>query len=359
MPPLCRLSLVEQTAGHLRAGLRAGRWLGQLPGVIRLAAELEVAICTLRSALRLLEKEGIIALSADGRSRRVVRARRAAAPPLRIGILLWERLVNDNSKVQQFLSELFHALEKAGYAPFFSRQNQSTLRHDVGRIVRYVTKTPADAWIVSGGSRGLLEWFAAQAVPCLAFVGRREGIPIASVAPDKVPAIRELTRSLIGLGHRRIVLLCSKMRRLPEPGLGERAFLEELAAQGTGGSHYHLPDWDETPEGFQKLLTELFRFSPPTALIVNEMRLLTSMLQFLARRNLAIPERVSVVITEDDPSLTWCRPKMACLVWHVEPLVKRVVRWASAVSQGRADKKQVSYPAEWMPGGTIGPVWTG
>jgi ectoine hydroxylase-related dioxygenase (phytanoyl-CoA dioxygenase family) len=40
MHPLRRLSLPEQCAAHLRAGLLASRWSGVLPGVARLAAEL-------------------------------------------------------------------------------------------------------------------------------------------------------------------------------------------------------------------------------------------------------------------------------------------------------------------------------
>ncbi len=43
MHPIRRLSLAEQTAAHLREGLLAGRWRGTLPGVARLAAELDVS----------------------------------------------------------------------------------------------------------------------------------------------------------------------------------------------------------------------------------------------------------------------------------------------------------------------------
>ena len=43
MHPIRRLSLAEQTAAHLREGLRRGRWRGTLPGLVRLAAELDVS----------------------------------------------------------------------------------------------------------------------------------------------------------------------------------------------------------------------------------------------------------------------------------------------------------------------------
>ena len=48
---------LARDAEHLRDGLRAGRWGEVLPGVARLAAELDVSRDTVRSALRLLESE--------------------------------------------------------------------------------------------------------------------------------------------------------------------------------------------------------------------------------------------------------------------------------------------------------------
>ena len=92
--PLRRLSIAAQTAVHLREGLREGRWRGQLPGVIRLAAELGVSTHTLRAALRTVEAEGLVALSEDGRSRQVPESPARRKRPLRIGILLYPALAH-------------------------------------------------------------------------------------------------------------------------------------------------------------------------------------------------------------------------------------------------------------------------
>ena len=67
MHPIRRLSVAEQTAGHLRQALQAGRWADGLPGVLRLAAELQVSKKAVRTALLMLEKEGV--LRGRGRSR--------------------------------------------------------------------------------------------------------------------------------------------------------------------------------------------------------------------------------------------------------------------------------------------------
>ena len=357
--PLRRLSIAAQTAVHLREGLRAGRWRGQLPGVVRLAAELGVSTHTLRTALREVEAEGLVALSEDGRSRQVPDRPARRKRPLRIGILLYEPLAEEGGQSLELYLELHHALERAGFTVFFSEETQSGLGHDVARIARHVEKARADAWVVAAASRALLEWFAVQPPPGLALFGRRAGVPMAGVGPDKLPALREATRRLIALGHRRIILVCRSLQRLPEPGRIVRAFLDELAAQGLPAGDFNLPDWEETPEGLSTLLASLFRSTPPTALIIDEVPLFIAAQQYLVGRNFRVPGQVSLVATDFDAALRWCRPPVAHIRWHGEPIVRRIVRWATAVSQHRTDVKQVDFPAEFVPGGTIGPVWQG
>ena len=66
-----RQSLPKLTAGVLRDGLLTGRWVGTLPGEIKLAQELGVGRNTIHAALRLLEAEGLLDKKGLGRSRKV------------------------------------------------------------------------------------------------------------------------------------------------------------------------------------------------------------------------------------------------------------------------------------------------
>jgi hypothetical protein len=43
--------------------------------------------------------------------------------------------------------------------------------------------------------------------------------------------------------------------------------------------------------------------------------------------------------------------------WDNSFIVRRVVRWVDAVRKSRADRKTINIPAEFVPGGSIGPVW--
>ena len=353
MPRLRILSAVAQVAAHLREKLVRKHWTGTMPGVLRLEEELGVNRKTVEAALRQLEHEGLLAGQGPGRKRLIIRNRgRAAVRPMRVAILLGA--VSDRKP--DYIVELQHALLEAGHAAFFPAKGLLDLGMDGKRVARLVGQTAADAWLVLAGSREVLEWFGAQTMPSFALFGHRAGLPISATGPNKAPAISAATRQLLTLGHRRIALLCRKLRRLPEPGGTERAFLDELAAHGLATGAFNLPDWDETIGGFHDLLGSLFRVTPPTALIVDEAPQFVATLQFLARRGIPVPEKVSLICTDPDPAFAWCKPTIAHIRWDSRPLVRRIVRWAANVSHGRTDVRQTFVPAEFVAGGTIGPV---
>lgn len=352
MLPWIRQSSGDQLTAHLREQILAGRWVGVLPGVHSLASEYGVNRKTVEVALRRLEAEGLLVARGPGRRRGILLPKKAKPKSLRVGILLGEpadRSVN-------YMVDLQHALAGAGHRSFHPPHTMVELGMDVGRLGRMVKRNPADAWIVVAGSQPLLDWFVSEKLPVFALFGRRRGLPIASVGPDKVPVMRQVVGELVALGHRRIVLLAQPRRRLPEPGAPERAFLDELGRCGIHPGSYHLPAWDLSIEAFHDCLESLFRVTPPTALVVDEEPFFFATLQFLGRKRLCVPENVSLICTDDSPAFAWSRPSVARIRWDGSPLVRRMVRWASNISAGLADTRQTFTRAEFVPGGTMGPA---
>lgn len=269
-----------------------------------------------------------------------------------MAILIFDHL----DRKLDYMVELHHALVEAGHSVTIPPKSILELGMKVTRISRLVKETEADAWVVCAGPRELLEWFTAQKIPVFALFGRRIGLPVAATGPDKPPALAAATRHLIDLGHRRITLLARVGRRQPEPGESERAFLQELAAHEIPAGEFNLPDWEESREGFQKLLDSLFQITPPTALIVDEVLLFSATLQFLAKKGIQIPEDISVVCTDSDPSFAWCEPSIAHIHWDPSSLAFRIARWSTDLSLGRHNEKQSFIPAEFIDGGTVGAV---
>jgi DNA-binding LacI/PurR family transcriptional regulator len=347
------LTITDQVAEHLRREILRGRWTVEMPGKHQLAAELGVNNKTVEAALRQLEQSGLLVARGAGRKRLLNPNGCTASRVLHVAILLNEGA--EERKTAQLI-EVHHALADAGHTVTFAHKALTELQFDPDRIADHVQSTRADAWVVCAGSRPVLEWFSNQPLPAFALFGHRIGLRIPSVSPEKTSAIGAATRRLLALGHRRIVLLCRKIRRLPQPGPPETVFLDTLRAHSCPVGEFNLPDWEEGSGGFQACLEALFRVTPPTAMIVDESQYLIAAMQFFLTCGICVPKDVSLVCTDGDPVFAQCIPPIAHIAWDSLPVTRRVVHWASNVSRGKPDFRQTLTSAQFVEGGTIAPA---
>ncbi|MBK1855049.1 substrate-binding domain-containing protein [Verrucomicrobiaceae bacterium 5K15] len=346
------ITAAEQVATHLRNELARGAWVGVLPGSNRLAELLGVGHGTIDTALGILEKDGLIVPQGVGRRRRIVSGGKQNTPSLQIKILLYEK--SDGSS--HYIVDLFHRLHEAGHQAAFTEKSLLDMKMDTSRIKRHVKNTTADAWIVFGGSRSVLEWFAKRPEPVFALAGRRRSVEIAGCGPDKVMAQTAILKKLVGFGHRRIVILSREEHRVPRPGHFEQSFLEQMAAHGLPVGQYNLPNWSNDPGGLQDCLDSLFATTPPTAMFIEEMPIFVAASQHLAQRGISAPRNISMVCGDPNPAFDWCRPTVAHIKWDPRLLVRRIVKWVNNVAQGKQDLSQNSIRSVFVDGGTIGPA---
>jgi DNA-binding LacI/PurR family transcriptional regulator len=346
-------TITEQVCTTLREGMLSGRWSGELPGRYRLARELGVNHKTVEAAARRLEQEKWLVSQGGPRRRRIVLPQGETAAPreLRVRILPYDR----PSRHLPYLLELLDQLRMAGFAADYSLKMLADLGMDAARVARFVKKTPADAWVVVGGSCEVLEWFSRQELPVLALFGRSQDLPIAATGPKMIPAMVAVVRRLVALGHRRIVMISPTERRKPTPARTEQRFLDELEALGIATGSYHLPDWEHSADGLREGLDELFRHTPPTALIFSEPLFFVAAQQHLARRGIHAPENVSLICADTEPCLEWCQPAVSHFTWDPQPVVRRVVQWAKNVAAGKKDIRQVLFEGTFVEGGMIAP----
>lgn len=345
-------TVTEQVAQALRDGLREGRWQGRMPGRNRLAAELGVNHKTVKAALGILEREGLLEAHGPGRKRSILRDAPALPVARRIMILVYEK----GDLHTDYLLEIIHRLQAAGHWAGFATKTLGDLGMSVDRIARYVAKTEADAWVVVAGRRDVLEWFASQPLPAFALFGRASKIPIASAGPSKTNALLELVDRLVGLGHRRIVLLGREDRRKPSLGAVEQGYLAHLESHGIRTGAYNLPDWGDDPDALGRGLESLFRHSPPTAIIVDDTQIFPAVVHHLARLGISAPQHVSLACTDSSPSFEWYRPTVTHIAWKHSAVINRVVGWANQMSRGKNDRRLTQIRAALIQGGTIGPV---
>lgn len=344
-----RHSLSEQVAHHLKELLAKGRWVDFMPGTPALEAILGVDRKTISSAIRILIKEGWLEDQGLGKKRKIL-DRIEGQKLFRVGFLGYDddgdlRLVRD-------LFEKFST--RNGILMEVTPDSMSGLNWDVSRIADMVRSMDMDAWIVPGGSIEVLEWFEASGMPVYAVFGRHQQFEIDGFSFNFEKALIALADRLLDLGHQRISLVTRRERRKPTLGAFEEFLFECLSPAGIRPDSISLPDWEETPEGFHDLLESLFRFTPPTALILPEPFFVHSAIQFFATKGIKVPKDVSVVSSEDCMDFHWTLPKVARFNPDRGKAGEMAAEWVEKVRKGfPAPKKKTSYPVEFIDGGTL------
>ncbi len=354
MRPFIALSTAAQLAAHLREEILRGELKDNVPGYRRMAELHGVNHKTMRAALALLEEEGLLVSQGSGRCCRIQLKEGHTPKGFRVSILPYD----DDDRMVGYHRTAIARLEQAGHVASFAEKTLSDLNFDVKRLARFVRKNPSDAWVVIAGTREVLEWFAEQPAPAFALAGRASGIPIAGATVRKAVGISEALRRLGDLGHRRIVLLVREDRRKPFLATQEEKFLAALEAMGVETGPYNLPDWADTIDDFHRCLDSLFGRTPPTALLIDEAPLFFAVQQFLAQRGLSAPRDISILCLDPNLCFSWSDPPISYIHWKPRPLISRIVRWADNVARGMDDRHKTSIKAEFVEGGTIGPVPT-
>jgi DNA-binding LacI/PurR family transcriptional regulator len=134
------------------------------------------------------------------------------------------------------------------------------------------------------------------------------------------------------------------------------AFLSALEEFGHSPTRYHLPAWDQTAEGLDKLLESLFLLTPPTALIFVNPASYVAALEFFGRKGIRVPRDVSVISMTTGPMLSLLPRSPAHFKWPIDEHVRRVNRWVKCVAKGTVDLAQLTFAATFEPGETIAAV---
>ncbi len=346
------LSPSEQVAHHLRGLLQQGRWTKLMPGTVALSKELPgVDRKAIGSALQILVKEGWLKDQGIGKQRKILKQpERRGNKLFRVGFI---RLVSDGD----------HRLESALVSKFSSWKGVTLtqapktiieLERSVYKISQMILSMQLDAWIVPAASREILEWFKDSGIPVYAVFGRHSKLKMDGFSFDATEGIKALASKLIALGHKRVTWIARKEQRQPALGNNEKVFFEQLSEHGIRPNSFTLPEWEETPEGFQDLLDSLFKVTPPTALIIPETYLVQTTFQYFLKKRIQVPDQVSIMCTEDCEEFKWANPSIARISRDFNLASEAVSEWIEMISSGRpAPMQKTFYPVEFIEGGTL------
>lgn len=352
------MPLVEQTASHLRSGFLCGRWTGFLPGVLQLAEELMVSKQVIRGALQVLEEEGCLEHCGLGKRRRILieRSPKSRHRSLRVGVMLNGSLEQQDAQNCRILLGIQEGIEASGHTCVFTGESLGEHGDNPARVSRVAKRTKADAWILFQAPADAICWFLAQSYPTFALGGRYVGLPVASSASNTWPGIRDTVNLLVAQGHRRIVWVIPSFFRKPTLGPTCERFLNRLRELGIPASAYNLPDYEESAEGLVKLMDELFRITPPTALMFLDPGECLASFLHLTRRGLEVPQDVSILCMTSDPIMRQIRPSIMHFEWPEKEHVRRILRWVQGVAKGKPDLRQITFDTRLAAGESVGPA---
>lgn len=334
--PFRRASLVEQTTQALRAALRSGALADPLPGEHALSARLGVSRPTLRAALAVLAREGILALAQGRRAQLTQRPARPADPggPPMICVLspLSRALIVPEQ--HPILLQLHARFADKGITWQEIFDQRLTAADPGTRLHQLVKQYPAACWIMLGATAAMQRWFARADLPCLVLGSCHEGVALPSVDINYRALGWHVAGVLLKHGHRQLAL------SLPlQPLAGDLAckagLMDYLAQSATPATLVELHAREEPRELRLKLDRLLAQKPRPTALFcLRQTHALGSLLHFLetGRR---IPQDISLIARDMHPLLEASMPDLAHYSRPTEQLVNRAVRLTQTLLSGR------------------------
>jgi DNA-binding LacI/PurR family transcriptional regulator len=351
--PIRILSAAEQVAHHLKDCIAHGELTGFMPGGAVLARGLGIGRTTADAALDILTADGLLAPAGERKRRRIIAADTpGGTKPMRVCMILYE----PSDAANQYVPEVRQLLLASGFGLELSPKTLTELNHDPAKVGKMVRNHPADAWVVCSGSRPVLEWFSESPFPAFALFGRMQRLAMPGIKPDKRLALGEAMKTLVGHGHRKIVLLVREDRRKPSFGDFETAFLNQLGHYGIRTGPYNIPEWTETASGLRRCIDRLFDLTPPTAIFVGDSVLFLAVQNILRNQASGDSKKVVLISTDYHPHMDWCDPPVPHFTWNHRTTARRVLGWLKNLQRDRPDQRQTFVPTGFVEGGSGVPI---
>ena len=304
-----RQTLTESAVRVLLAHLASGRWTGFLPGERTLCEEFQISRPTLRHALQVLERDGIID-AAQGRRRRILQKPARVSTTARqtiIGLLSPVRSRSLPPFVLLWIDEVRDHLAKKGFRLEYHANQAIKSRNPDRALQGVVGGTPAALWILLLAPPRVQQWFKEKKVPCLVAGSSFPGINLPSIDVDYRAACRHAVGVFRRRGHERLALV------IPNTGLvgdteSEIGFCEASTSRAAPVILRH----DGSPEDIVRRLDRCLRLqTPPTGFLVARSFHALTVLTQLLQRGLKLPEQAAVISRDYDAFLDYSTPLMA------------------------------------------------
>ncbi len=322
-----------------------------LPGMRVLGKRYKVSILTIEHALAHLEELGVVASAQPGKRRKV--------NPLKLKKIVAVQNREENRIVFLSPSDQRNHLMMAIYAAFHELCNQRNLSlshlefsSKVSDIRIQLATIRPKAIILYMVSKDIEDVALSLNIPAVVIGTRSLCFPAFSTVYSGL-LIRAFQHAWEA-GHRRISTI------LWNP---EDSFYDTLATQcethfpgeaATFSRRYNLPRFHgETSADYQAGLRNLFRYTPPSCLILLDLSHYLAASSFFLREGLRIPDDISVIILLQDPLLDDIVPSVAHFRVSPDDTANQVFNALQKQMEGLESHEQTDVISTWVPGDSL------
>ncbi len=349
-----RLSLSSQAADTIRQAIADGTWKEFLPSERRLCEMFQVSRPTIRTALHLLAKDGLIEIQQGRRNRLLSNSGRRTRNPSRLVVLITSQPISHLSfMTYQGISEMRTHLAEQGFTTEVLVCTGSA-RVQQRKLEEFVRQNRVFCCVLLSVGKELQKWFPAHAVPALVLGSCHPEVKLPSLDVDYRSVCRHAVGTLLGKGHRRLAFI------VPDSGVAGDLASEEGFQEGVrlrpdaDAIHATIVRHNGTAQGITHKLDLLFKTTPPTALLVAKPLHVFSVLVYLLRRGLTVPSTVSFIARDHDHVFESVFPPIAHYSMQTEAYAQRLSRLIlQMVNQGSLPAEPNLVFPKYVAGGTV------